>query len=197
MERLIAIMIIFIGSTMTAHSAQIPVFSISIGTEFYSVTIIPNKSFIEIWDQDDDMVYGEMDASIVNHIPTFLGETAKAEQASLAVMIVLGTLNSWDAAGLYDGVLIPTQRRTPPIVGADQRAYSTTDVSTLLAVDSPTDLDYLTTENPSVGYAYASFEPLDFSPVPVPAAAWLFGTALAGLGFVTRKRKALKALKAA
>ncbi len=47
---------------------------------------------------------------------------------------------------------------------------------------------------PSSIYAFASFESADsLSSVPLPAALYLFAPALAGLGYISRRRKPLKA----
>ncbi len=45
----------------------------------------------------------------------------------------------------------------------------------------------------SPGLFVGSYLVRQASPVPLPAAFWLFGSALAGLGLITRKRKGVEA----
>jgi hypothetical protein len=153
--------------------------NVDIGGTLYDVTFHSNLSFYELWDGNIDGNF-EPDGSVFDGAPTFWGDELLAESAATAVMSKLGVFDTvLDSAG--DGFAVPYAHKDSssiglvkiwfeyyPHLGADLLFYDTR---------------YYFTGSSDV--PYASFA---VSAVPVPAAVWLFGTALIGLvGFSKRK----------
>ncbi|MBT3045662.1 MAG: hypothetical protein AB2637_12380 [Candidatus Thiodiazotropha sp.] len=158
--------------------------NLNIGGSLYNATIHTSGSFNTIWDNNGNGVFGDSDGSIINHSPTFW-QSSNASLAAQAVIDALGTSDTYD--GLHDRIAVP---------------YDTTASNTLVYIDrfngltndelwGPTGLlpsDDYTILFPSNPIAYVSFE--NASPVPIPAAVWLFGTGVIGLlGFNFRNTK--------
>lgn len=178
MKRTLALAVLLLAGINTASAAIVTGFSsLLIGTKYYDVTIHTTGSFNSIWDIDGDGTFGEGDASVIDRAPTFWGDFLGAFYATQAVMTALGADDAWSALG-FDGILTPYGQ-----------GFAVADANRLPLLDN-VDLNYTfapSDDTTVYGYAHVSYVEVD--PVPLPAAVWLFGSALAGLGFVTRKRK--------
>ncbi len=78
---------IFTTNTLAALITSID--NLDIGGVQYKVTF-HSESFNEVFDADEDGIFGDSDGSIINHTPLFLGDEAGANAAALAIMGALG-----------------------------------------------------------------------------------------------------------
>ena len=144
----------------------------------YDVTFHIGKTFNELWDGDGDQAFGD-DGSEFSSQPTFWGNGIGATAAANAIIAALGTTDgiSLTSDGFQVPYQFPSLTQTTSCVDFTLSYTSETQSCTFLNV---------TGELSNVpNWPYASFAT---SAVPVPAAAWLFGSALLGLVAVKRKK---------
>ncbi|MCP4993756.1 MAG: VPLPA-CTERM sorting domain-containing protein [Gammaproteobacteria bacterium] len=199
MKVLIWLVLMVMASTTTA--ATVTQLDITTIDGAFRVTIHATGSFNDIWDPNGDGVFGEAGAR-VNHEPLFFGNYAAGKRATLAVIAALGAEDTWD--GESDAVVTPaaliaegysTGDGTPVSPGVT--AWG--DLSPDPSVDPHGSLIIQYSFQPGVAYQPGTVNNrpatawLSYHPVPLPAAVWLFGSALAGLGLMTRKRNGVEA----
>jgi len=185
MERILTVAVLLLAGINTASAAVVTnISNLQIGESYYDVTIHTTGSFNDIWDFDGDGIFGDDDGSRINRAPMFWGSTEMATLAAQAVMQALGSDDTWRDDG-YDGTKTPYQYTT----AEQERVDVWYDKGLTAAEDYLGVIGMLTTVDPTVsaGHAFVSYE--EVAPVPLPAAVWLFGSALAGLCLVTRKRE--------
>jgi hypothetical protein len=185
MKRSLAFVVLLLAGINTASAAIVTSISnLLIGTQYYDVTIHTAGSFNEIWDLDGDGIFGEGDGSIIDSAPTFWGDPTGAMNAAQAVINALGSVDSWGGAvSPSDSTMTPYAFSTS---GRDSTVVVYYDAFTDLSTDTLNSAEMLLTTDYTSEYAFVSYKL-----VPLPAAIWLFGSALVGLGFVTRKRKSI------
>ncbi len=135
-------------------------------------------TFNSLWDNDGDKSFDDNDGSLFNHAPVFMGNDQLAKEATNQIMAVLGA--SYTTSRTYtdlDYFYVPYSY-DPGGIWARFDSYGAkldVDILGLLQV------------NPTLTYVvpYVSFQ---VSSVPIPAALWLFSSALAGFGFIGRKK---------
>lgn len=81
-----------------------PILGLDIGGTLYDVSFHPGNSFNDLWDQDDDNVFGG-GSSVFVASPTFWQDQAGALLATQAIIGALG--NAGTTTGTYDGFLVP------------------------------------------------------------------------------------------
>ncbi len=163
-----------------------------LGTIYDATFHSTQLSFNDLWDGDGDGVFGN-DNSVFNAAPTFwiptnTNSTQPVTAAAAAVLNALGSSAHTTPLQQHiygDLFMIPYLSigclggQCEIRVGGDRDAQLN---SALLDISGS-----LTTHKSSI------IPLVSFSPVPVPAAVWLFGTALVGLFGFTRKKKVLEA----
>ena len=170
----------------SVHAAVInPILGLNIGGTLYNVTFHDSAgaSFNALWDADDDGVFGG-GSSLFSTAPTFWGDEAGAQAATSAIITALGTSDASTAGS--DSFLIPYQTRGGGTItdGVDTIDIYFDAIATLNQEASATSaVDDFVSSNYNVS-PYASF-----TVVPVPAAAWLFGSGLIGLIGIARRKK--------
>jgi hypothetical protein len=187
MKRILTAALLFIAAISQVSAAIVTSISnLQIGTNYYDVTIHSEPgSFNDIWDIDGDGVFGEGDGSLINRAPMFWGDSAGAQAAAQAVTNALGSNDAWSSYG-YDGTFTPYQH-----LGTAGDYYITVWADVLHQPDE----DQLNGEGSvpandvlggSRAYAYVSYEKV--GTVPLPAAVWLFLSALTGLGLISKRK---------
>lgn len=152
----------------------------------FDVSFHEGVSFNSLFDPDEN---GTLDTT-----PYFWGDMAGASAATTAVIAALGGDKRTTALHNPGGYLTSADVFFVPVAENDVRtttidAYGEGDWQTF------SDYTYFLTGNQSISksigingfgsrYVYATFET---SVVPVPAAAWLFASALFGLGLIKRR----------
>lgn len=182
-NRFVLVSLTLLGmSVSSANAAQITeLLGVDINGTSYDVTFHLGSSFNDLWDADDDGIFGESDSSLFNSAPTFWGDAPLALLAANAIISRLGTAD------------------TTTVVGSDSFlvAYGISNGILTSYFDGfvEPDNDVVGTAPNFIGaaitafYPYVSFSPAA-SPVPIPAAVWLFGSALIGLlGFRNRNSR--------
>lgn len=151
----------------------------------YDVTFHTDKSFNNLWDDDDDGTFGG-GSSVFPSAPTFWGDTNGGYDAAVAIIAHLDATGD-TTVGTGTNFLVP---------------YSTTSGDTLYSgIDFITSYDYNTDTyggpapalQQTLDYEiFATVPYVSFTPtaVPVPAAVWLFGSGLIGLVGMARRKKA-------
>ena len=143
----------------------------------YDVTFHPEKSFNDLWDDDNDGTFGG-GSSVFSAAPTFWQDS--------------------DSGGIYaaDAIIAHLNSTGDTTVGTGQNflvPYNTSTGNLTSLSDTITSFDkggqavqFL--DNSIFSTApYVSFTP---TAVPVPAAVWLFGSGLIGLAGMARRKKA-------
>lgn len=191
MKRILTMFVLLLASISNVSSAIVTSFSnLQIGAKYYNVTIHTSGSFNDIWDIDDDGIFGEGDRSMIDRAPNFWGNEAGATAATTAITIALGKTDGWHEDS--DSVWTPFEWF--------KDSFNPTFVSSKFDMDR----DYAT-DNPHLGTnhgaadrkmhiashghsAYASYD--EVAPVPLPASAWLFCSGLISLFGFSRRIKA-------
>lgn len=174
-----------------AHAALVTeILGLDIGGTRYDVTFHSQASFQNLWDADGDWVFGDGDGATFNNAPTFWNNAAAAYLAATAIMNALGssdiTLEADTNPDLprpeSDSFMVPYEQLDLSkglYVGLWQDQYEP-------GSDGIYSNGNLPINSASLNYApYASFS----ASVPVPAAAWLFGSGLLGLIGISRRKK--------
>ena len=181
------LLLVSVHLSPTAHAALVTnLNNISIDGALYDVTFhtgTENK-FNSLWDSNGDHVFGN-DSSVFNAAPTFFGDQAGANLAAAAII---------EALGLIDGTISTTSDDF--FVGYQ---YFGGGVGVVKDGDTDVTIDFVFDHGAANGFglnpafvfgsvSWVSFQ--EVSAVPVPAAAWLFGSGLLGLVAVARRKKA-------
>ena len=151
------------------------------------------QSFFTLWGD-----LGTTSTGLLGGTPTFWEDPDGAMAAALAISAALGTTEHTDVNGgnINDSFFLPFSYF--PRTLTNQSSYDVImDVGGLRPGDPPdyltldileaevADIHQLAAERPVV-----SFDVVPTSAVPVPAAAWLFGSGLIGLIGIARRKKA-------
>ena len=185
-NRFLLIGLALLGISVTSAKATIfsAIDDLNINGTLYDVTFHPGSSFIELWDANGDFDFSD-GGTLGPGGPTFWDDEPGATAAAAAIMSFLG--DEHETAGFQgDGFVVPFGIF---VVGAVVTDFvlvawdndSAVGVDTLISGSGFFNDDVLT------GNPYASFT--TSSAVPVPAAVWLFGTALVGFIGMSRRRK--------
>jgi hypothetical protein len=178
----LALLGLFVSSAQAALVTEIR--GLDVDGTMYDVTFHPGSSFDELWDNHRNNFYGEL--AFYDSAPQFWFNFDGAIAAADAIMAFLGDTH-WTIPAIpeHDSFFVPWGycKCDGPHYVQDLRVRNIFDFHFDLRTDSWSNIDY----QPNFpGYPYASFQ--EVSAVPVPAAVWLFGTALIGLvGFSKRK----------
>ena len=173
----------------TAHAAIVnPILGLSIGGTLYDVTFHDgaSDSFNALWDADDDGVFGG-GGSVFSVAPTFWGDAAGAAVARDAIIAVLGITDV--TTGSSDSFAIPYSANTGNDINPGEDYIDAafdrfTEPNTDTGVNENEFVeDYGDILAPGL-VPWASFAP---TPVPLPAAIWLFGSGLLGLVGLARR----------
>jgi hypothetical protein len=173
----------------TANAALVSQLSgVNVDGTLYDVTFHtdPFDSFNALWDGNDDGLFG-VDGSLFDTAPTFWGNQIGAMAAVTAVMSALGTEDTLSSRFPWDAFQVPYQYHNPPthdrvLVWIDSYNDPLVDEgSQSLARDNSPVEPHVKAGAPP----YATFTP---TAVPVPAAVWLFGSALIGLVGVSKRK---------
>ena len=187
-KRFILISLALFGlSVSNANAALVTqMLGLDIGGTSYDVTFHSGSSFYTLWDGDQNNVFGS-DGSLFDSAPLFWGDGLGAAAASSAIIMALGTIDTTSAGS--DAFFIPNNLVIVPIGDFSILTilFTCTDIQTAPGVDVG---DCTIPMNPASIRTYASFSRSALPAVPVPAAVWLFGSALIGLvGFCKRKSR--------
>ncbi len=191
--RFILVSLALLGLSVSSANAALvtQLLSVEIGGTDYDVTFHAGYTFADLWDGDGDNTLGEDDGSIFKEKPLFWGDSGGAKLAAQAIILRLGDADTtFEATTGTDLFLVPYEYYSS---GQPELVRNTTDQFGAPTEDSVY-LGYVYFRIPPdarhVPMPFASFAPAALSAVPVPAAVWLFGTALVGLiGFGKRKSK--------
>ncbi len=161
---------------------------LNVSGTLYDATFYQGVSFTAVWDLDDDGNFGESDGSLVNHAPAFWNQQTLAQSAAQAVLGALSnTHKTTHLSGREpkDGFRVPFRFSWDGITMLDFYYDESREIANDLI---------LLEDNGGPPDGYNIYEPwvvFEASPVPIPAAAWLFGSGLLGLiGFSKRKKAA-------
>jgi len=187
MKRIFITALLFLAVISQVSAAIVTSIShLQIGSSYYDVTIHSDLgSFNVIWDIDGDGIFGENDGSLINRAPMFWGDYAGAQAAAQAVTNALGSDDTWNSYG-YDGTFTPYQH-----LGTAGDFYVTVWADVLyLPSEDQLNGEGSVPANDVLGgsraYAYVSYERV--GTVPLPAAVWLFLSALTGLGLISKRK---------
>ncbi|MCB2182661.1 MAG: VPLPA-CTERM sorting domain-containing protein [Desulfobulbaceae bacterium] len=166
---------------------------LNINGTLYDATLHTTGSFNTIWDCDGDLTFGEGDSSRINKAPTFWGNSSEAQAAITAVVAALGATDWWGINTSFN----PFDPSSSPYTDRVLVPYGTITVAGQLYIANRSESE----ESPSFDHitgqvhlayedypvqAYVSFEQ---NTVPIPGAVWLFGSGIAGLAALHRKKK--------
>ncbi len=183
-----ATVLMFAGISTAAAAIKTSFTSLLIDGNYYDVTIHISGSFASLWDLDLDGDYTDDDGSLLRSAPMFWGNESGAQAAAIAIIDAYGTTDGHSS--LSDAFKVPyaygTNKINESVVYSWEDDYLNYDVDSLVQDWEFPDWD----ANPI--RPYASFTLVD--PVPIPAAFWLFGSALAGLGIVAKRRRGAEAV---
>lgn len=144
-----------------------------------------SDSFASIWDSDGNPNNGLALDGIASSAPYCWGNATCAANAGAALMTALGSTDTLGTSG-FDLFYIPYLGTTDLDFGNSLKVYFDSQPS--VGTDS------LSNDStwPPGGTQGFGFRYVDFSPqvVPVPAAAWLFGSGLVGLIGMARRNRA-------
>jgi hypothetical protein len=181
---------LFVTVSPHANAAIIDFISnLDINGTAYDVTFHTDSvSFNDLWDADDDGIFGG-GSSIFSSQPAFWLDKAAALAAQSAVILELGTLVGWNS--LYDSLVIPCGTNgdcTTSITAFRDIIFSSVDGGTSYSDDS-VNFAGLSDIQPRGGIqpnAYASFTLSGAAPSPITPALLIPGlVAIAGI----RKRR--------
>ena len=185
-NRFILISLALLGVSVTSANAALvtELLGLDVDGTSYDVRIHTgfNDTFNALWDGDDDDLFGA-DGSLFDSAPTFWGDSVGALAAAEAIIGALGSLDTTKFGIITDSFRVPYGFAGTS--GSFVHVFLDDATSPFLDVvdDALALAGGLPGEKP-----YASF--IEVSAVPVPAAIWLFGTALIGLvGFSKRKSR--------
>ena len=177
--------------SMSSQAALVSqLLGLDIGGTRYDVTFHTNTgdTFLALWDADNDGVWGG-GASVFTAAPLFWGDSTGALAAANAIAGALGSSDSTVGA-FNDNFMVAYGTGTAPPYGTAITTGSDAisvyrDSNGNLTPDNVDTVAYWEYSDLSAQSPYASFQ---VSEVPVPAAAWLFGSALIGLAGIKRKK---------
>lgn len=183
------------GTVVPAHAALVSqLLGLDIDGTLYDVTFHTDSgdSFMALWDADNDGVFGG-GSSVFSTAPLFWNDRPGAELASSAIIAALGSID-WviDDASTFDRILVPYGATACggafiDLTAAVECISHIGDQNPAPGIDSSGNLSIASEDIDRSDFRYASFT---VSEVPVPAAAWLFGSGLLGLIGVARKKNA-------
>ena len=191
-NRFILISLALLGLSISSANAVLidELSDVNIGGTLYDVKFHSSSgsTFNALWDLDLDGEFDDGDGSVFDIKPTFFGDSAGAKAAAAAIVDRLGAYDTTVAGQDNDGFHVPEDIYDV----ANPNLPSTRGVSVWFDAGATAGFDSLGAANVAGATDFSSNGPwVSFSavsPVPVPAAVWLFGTALVGLiGFSKRK----------
>lgn len=152
----------------------------------YDATFHLNMTFNQIWDSDGDRVFGDADGSLIDHGPMFWDDQPTSSDAAFEIMGLLGSTEQTSPNGDSFFFAINYSPFNPDQVfaigDADYRLGSLVhDQMRTYYVD-------LNALPDSTSYLYGAWVSYEVAAVPLPAAFWLLGSALIGLGLILRER---------
>ncbi len=184
-NRFILISLALLGLTVsTANAALVTeLLNVDIDGSLYDVRFhnAPGDSFYGLWEDGDGDGSFSAVGSLFDSAPTFWGDSAGAAAAAAAIIAALGSADTTSSYG-FDTFYVAYG-----YFGGD-RILVQADPEVLPSIDSLISYNFIVPNDFYPFYPYASFT--DVSVVPIPAAIWLFGTALIGLVGFGKRRKA-------
>lgn len=177
-----ALPIILTLTPQISHSAVVTeLSSLNIGGILYDATIhisaSPN-SFNTVWDADGDIIFGEGDASLVDHAPMFMHDNNLALAAASTVIGVLGSLNTFD--GSFDGILLPSIAWDGTFDTIGEQLIVYTDPNSTPGTDLLESKVYFPEDAQPTTHRWVSFE-LSATPVPLPPTMFMLVSGLLAL----------------
>ncbi len=174
---LLAFVILLVSLTTTASAKEITLENLLIDGKYYNATVFLDPySFSELWDPNQDQIFGN-DNSGINMAPAFFNifDDAPVEAGLAAVMSELRHNMTWKNSNL-DRIFAPLLFEGDHLL----RMEAFTDINT--ADRTPKEWD-----GRILLPGWVNFEQVTPAAVPVPAAVWLFGSAL--IGFIGMSRR--------
>ena len=184
-NRFILISLALLGLSVSPAKATVysEIIGLDINGTSYDVTFHLGSSFYDLWDSNQNGSFGD-DGSLFDVGPTFWGDSTGAEAAADSIIDFLADTHATDGIGGGDGFLVPFGE----IVGLDYTVDSWRDRNPSNSLDDGITISTNLKAN-TVRRVFEPFASFAVSNVPVPAAVWLFGTALVGLIGFSRRRK--------
>lgn len=151
---------------------------------YYNVSFQANESFNTLFDSNGNGIVGEGE----DMYPTFWGNKVGAQAARDIIIEALGKWNTLEAAGRFDGFMIPFKYSAVDMV------YTMADNNGLTYVDSPVSfVNIYTTDTLGLGgispaHPIATFEH-SVATVPIPPSVFMYAPALIGLFGYSRHKK--------
>ncbi len=173
---LLAFAILLVSLTTAASAKEIALENLLIAGKYYNVTVFLDPySFSELWDPNQDQIFGN-DNSGINMAPTFFDivDHAPVEAGLAAVMSELRHNMTWKNSNL-DRIIAPLFFEGDHLLRME------------VFLDNTADRTPIDGGGGILLPGWVNFEQVTPAAVPVPAAVWLFGSAL--IGFIGMSRR--------